>query len=79
MKWNEASVELEVRSTPESVKGAGGGAGPSGCCPSVVAGAALWEGGAPLSGLLSLFVEERIDSLILGERYELLVVGGSIM
>ena len=66
VKWNEASVELEVRSTPESVGGAGGGA-------------ALWEGGAPLSGLLSLFVEERIDSLVPGERDELLVVGGSIM
>ena len=54
MKWNEASVELEVRSTPESVEGAGGGA-------------ALWEGGAPLSCLLSLLVDERID-LVIGSR-----------
>ena len=66
VKWNEASVELEVRSTPESVGGAGGGA-------------ALWEGGAPLSCLLSLFIAEGIDWLILGEKVELVVVDGCII
>ena len=66
MKWNEAGVEPEVRSTPESLGGAGGGA-------------ALWKGGAPLSGLLSLYVVERVDSLVWGERGELLVIDGCVI
>ena len=66
MKWNEASVELEVRSTPESVGGAGGGA-------------ALWEGGALLSGLLFLLIVERVDSLVLWEKDELLAIDGCVI
>ena len=54
VKRNRASMELRVMFTPELVEGAGGDAGPSGCCSGVVAGAALgqclaWEGGTPLS------------------------------
>ena len=52
VKQNEASMELRVRSTPIPVEGVGGDAGPSGCCPGVMAGAVLgrrlaWEGGTP--------------------------------
>ena len=57
-------VYAGMDSTPVLVEGAGGDAGPSGCCPGVVAGAALgqrlsWEGGTLLSCLLLLLVEEE--------------------
>ena len=51
---NGTGVASSVWTAPVLVGGAGSGAGPSGCCTGVVAGAALgqrlaWEGGTPLS------------------------------